>query len=117
MAVRIISTWLLRLFKRLALRHWVLCQGLAVSTGSNLTGKCVIIATVEGWGRQGKRKRGWRGEWRDRIRRGAGWMDAGFRDKRWNKWTDAAKEGRRGFTVDRLRQAELGKKSENVTNL
>lgn len=57
-AVRIISARLLRLFKRLALRHWVLCQGLAVSTGSNLTGKCVIIAIVEGWSRRGKRKRG-----------------------------------------------------------
>lgn len=52
-AVRIISTWLLRLFKRLALRRWVLCQALAVSTGSNLTGKCVIMAIVEGWCRQG----------------------------------------------------------------
>lgn len=52
MAVRITSTWLLRLFKRLALRGWVLCQDLAVSTGSNLTGKCVIIAIVERWGRE-----------------------------------------------------------------
>lgn len=58
MAVRIISTWLLRLFKRLALRHWVLCQGLAVSTGSNLTGKCVIIAIVDGYGQTGKEKEG-----------------------------------------------------------
>ncbi len=74
MAVRIISTWLLRLFKRLALRHQVLCQGLAVSTGSNLTGKCVIIAIVEGWGRQGKRKRRWRRrrESSDRIKREGG---------------------------------------------
>lgn len=52
-AVRIISTWLLRLFKRLALRRWFLCQALAVSTGSNLAGKCVIMAIVEGWSRQG----------------------------------------------------------------
>lgn len=30
-------------------------------------------------------------------------------DKWWNKWTDAAREGRECFTVDRLRQAELVK--------
>ena len=61
MAVRIISTWLLRLSKRLALSHWVLCQGLAVSTGSNLTGKCVIIAIVEVGAGRG-RERGGGGE-------------------------------------------------------
>lgn len=72
-AVRIIST---RLLKRLALRHWVQCQGLAVSTGSNLTVKCVIIAIVEGWGRQGNRRRG-SGDGRQ------GWMD-GCRFESWN---------------------------------
>lgn len=60
-AVRIISTWLLRFFflsfKRLTLSHRVLCQGLAVSTGSNLTGKCVIIAIVEGWCRRSEQKK------------------------------------------------------------
>lgn len=64
-AVRIISARLLRVFKRLALRRGVLCQGLAVSTGSNLTGKCVIMAIVEGWGTRGKRKRGRRREMRE----------------------------------------------------
>lgn len=49
MAVRIISTWLLRLLKLLALRLWVPRQSPAVSTGSNLTGKCVIM-TIVGWG-------------------------------------------------------------------
>lgn len=29
-------------------------------------------------------------------------MDAGFRDKWRNNWTDAVREGRRGFTVDQL---------------
>lgn len=51
------STWLLGLFKRLALRHRVLCQGLAVSTGSHLLGKCVITAIVDICGRQGKEGR------------------------------------------------------------
>lgn len=94
MAVRIISTWLLGLLKRLALRHWVLCQGLAVSTGSNLTGKCVIIAIVEGWCRQGEEKGG-AGERKERrCKKGGqdGWMD-----KWWNKWTDAAKGRKKGF--------------------
>lgn len=58
MAVRIISTSLLRLFKRLALSHRVLCQGLAVSTGSNFTGKCVIIAIVEVGAGRGRERGG-----------------------------------------------------------
>lgn len=86
-AVRIISTWLLRLFflaffyffafKRLALGHRVLCQGLAVSTGSNLTGKCVITAIVEGRRRRSeqKKKRRRRRERRKTEEKGrAGWF-------------------------------------------
>lgn len=43
MNVRIISAWFLRAFKRLALRRWVMCQGLEVSMASSLTDKNVII--------------------------------------------------------------------------
>lgn len=88
-AVRIISTWLLRLFflgffyffafKRLALGHRVLCQGLAVSTGSNLTGKCVIIAIVEGRRRRSEQKKERRGEKGERQRKKEG--RDGSRDK------------------------------------
>lgn len=116
MAVRIISTWLLGLLKRLALRHWVLCQGLAVSTGSNLTGKCVIIAIVEGWCRQGEEKEGREaGERKERQSKKGGrdrWMD------KWrNKWTDAAKGRKKGFYGGRTKTGPTCKKSENVTNL
>lgn len=111
MAVRIISTWLLGLLKRLALRHWVLCQGLAVSTGSNLTGKCVIIAIVEGWCRQGEEKGGREaGERKERrSKKGGrdgwldGWINGGINGRMQRRG------GRKGFTVDRRRRAELVK--------
>ncbi len=63
-----------------------------------------------GLGQTGKEKEGVEERKERQNKKGGqnGWMQV-FRDKRWNKWTDAAKEGRRGFTVDRLRRAELGK--------
>lgn len=115
MAVRIISTQLLRLFKRLALRLWVPCQGLAVSTGSNLTGKCVIIAIVEGRDRRAREEKKNEGEevWREKkhkIRSRGAWINGGINGQtQWRK--------KEVFRVGRPGRAGLVKTPENVANL
>lgn len=65
-----------------------MCQGLAVSTGSNLTGECVIIPSMEGIGPD-----------EERLRKsgGSGWMEI--------TGINGHSEGR-CFAADRLRQVK-----------